>query len=119
MPSDYTKFAKAMKRKNPLCEICRRPHGHAYPGAAVHHIFQGNERHNTECDPRAVLVLCQPCHVESVHGYPLEWTKARQLSFVKRRRPGDYDREKLLIDIGFGARFITEAEVEQHLKGSE
>jgi len=108
-------FRDALIAEVGCCEVCLRRR-QVRPGKlCVHEIARGSHRHKAVDKRFALLVLCDRCHLERIHGNE-QWPQARQLAVLKRSRPADYDLAAFLnLKNPNALRAITEEEVQAWL----
>lgn len=75
----------ALRAEVGCCEICGTSRG----TLDVHEIGRGTSREACLGERCAILVVCRSCHSEKL-SQPAEWTEARQLALLAKRRPKDF-----------------------------
>ena len=94
------------------CEVCGVKPKHNQWLLDVHEIARGPNRLKALDKPYAVLVLCRWCHMDRIHGNET-WPEARQLWYLRKSRPSDFDLVSYNKLIGYGPDRITVEDVDQ------
>lgn len=99
------------------CEICGAIPGQSRFGRpkelsdlSVHEIANGSDRQKALDKRYACLVVCWHCNSNVLTDKRL-WPQARQLYYLKRHRPRDYNLKAFNSLVGFGPDRITEDDV--------
>lgn len=81
----------ALRDEVGCCEICGCSRG----TLDVHEIGRGTSREACLGERCALLIVCRSCHSEKL-SQPAEWTEARQLALLAKRRPRDFSLHRFL-----------------------
>lgn len=81
----------ALRSEVAQCEICGTQRG----VLDVHEIGRGPCRAICLGERCALLIVCRSCHSEKL-SQPAEWTEARQLALLAKRRPRDFNLTRFL-----------------------
>ena len=96
----------ALKIELGRCEVC----GSSKRRLEAHEIPRGAHRSKARGKLFASLIICFACHRKLDD--TKEWPHARQLYFLRRSRPKDFDLAAFNALVGRGKNRITEEEVE-------